>query len=318
VCSNGDPCDGLEACNAGTGLCDVGVPLVCDDSNPCTDDACTPGLGCQFTPNVLPCDDLSACTTGDTCAAGACVGTLTPGAVTCNAGDGDPCNGAEACDPGTGACLPGAVPTCDDANSCTDDSCIPFVGCSSTPNDLNACTDNDLCTTDACSGGTCVATPMACSNGDACDGLETCNAGTGLCDPGTPLVCDDFVACTVDSCDPTSGCVFGLPSGPEGIICIMDQMRATMLEAQFGSVSPKLKKRVGRTIDRTQQVYIAAASTSFQREQALLRAGNKRLVKLIRVIERGLGKDKLIASVANELLTLARSARDATQALLVP
>jgi Tol biopolymer transport system component len=318
VCTDGDPCNGLEVCNAGTGLCDPGTVLVCDDGNPCTDDACTPGVGCEFTPNINPCDDLSLCTTGDTCSNGQCVGTLTPGAVTCNAGDGDPCNGAEACDPGTGGCLPGTVPTCDDNNACTDDSCIPFVGCSSVANDLNACTDNDACTTDACSGGVCVGTPNACDNGDACDGLETCDSGTGICSPGTPPNCNDFVDCTADSCDPLLGCVYGLPSGPEGIICMLDQMRATILESQFGSVSPKLRKRLLRTIDRTQNIYRTASTASIQKEQAMLRAGNKRLVKFIRVVERGLGKDKVVAAVANPLLGLARSARDATQALFVP
>jgi hypothetical protein len=234
-------------------------------------------VGCAHTPNTNLCDDLSACTTGDICTDGQCVGALTPGAITCNAGDGDPCNGAEACDPGTGGCLPGAVPTCDDNNACTDDSCIPFVGCSSTPNDLNACTDNNVCTTDSCSGGTCVATPTNCSNGDACDGEETCNPGTGLCDPGTAPNCDDFVACTQDSCDPSSGCVHGLPDGPEGIVCILDQMRTTLLESQFGSVSPKLKKRLNRNIDRTQKLYIAGhlhehpegAGAAAGREQAV-------------------------------------------------
>jgi Tol biopolymer transport system component len=318
ACSDNDPCNGLEACNPGTGLCDPGVALVCDDNNTCTSDACTPGVGCEFTAIAGPCDDGNACSSADSCFLGQCQGTLTPGAVTCNAGDGDPCNGAEACDPGTGACLPGPAPTCDDNNSCTDDSCVPFVGCVGTPNDLNPCTDNDTCTTDVCSAGVCVATPVACSNGDACDGLESCNPGTGLCDPGVPLVCDDFVACTQDFCDPLSGCGIGLPAGIEGIICILDQMRTVLLESQFGTVAPKLKRRLNRSIDRTQNLYRAALSTSVQKEQDLLRAGNKRLVRFLRLVERGLGKDKIVASVANPLIDLARSARDATQALIVP
>jgi hypothetical protein len=318
ACSDNDPCNGLEVCNAGTGLCDPGVLLVCDDGNVCTSDACTPGVGCEFTPIVGPCDDGNACSSADSCFLGQCQGTLTPGAVTCNAGDGDPCNGAEACDPGTGACLPGPVPTCDDNNSCTDDTCVPFVGCSGIPNDLNPCTDNDTCTTDACSGGICVGTPLPCSNGDACDGLEACNPATGLCEPGVPLVCNDFVACTQDGCDPLSGCVIGLPPGIEGIICILDQMRTVLLESEFGTVAARLKRRLNRNIDSTQNLYRAALSTSIQKEQELLRAGDKRLVRFIRRVERGLGKDKIVASVANPLIDLARTARDATHALIVP
>jgi subtilisin-like proprotein convertase family protein len=37
-----------------------------------------------------------------------------------------------------------------------------------------------------------------CDNGQACDGAETCNAGT--CQAGTPLVCNDSNPCTVDVC----------------------------------------------------------------------------------------------------------------------
>jgi len=47
-----------------------------------------------------------------------------------------------------------------------------------------------------------------CDDGDACNGIETCNAATAACVPGTPLTCDDVNACTVDSCNPATGCVF--------------------------------------------------------------------------------------------------------------
>ena len=43
-----------------------------------------------------------------------------------------------------------------------------------------------------------------CSDDDACNGIETCV--TGVCQPGTPLNCDDGNACTDDSCDPQTGC----------------------------------------------------------------------------------------------------------------
>lgn len=54
-------------------------------------------------------------------------------------------------------------------------------------------------------GGAECAVAADCSNGDACDGAEECVAGA--CVAGTPLVCDDAIACTMDSCDPTTGCV---------------------------------------------------------------------------------------------------------------
>jgi hypothetical protein len=43
-CSDGDRCNGAEACRAGT--CMAGTPLACDDGNACTVDACTAQQGC--------------------------------------------------------------------------------------------------------------------------------------------------------------------------------------------------------------------------------------------------------------------------------
>ena len=43
-----------------------------------------------------------------------------------------------------------------------------------------------------------------CNDGNACNGVETCDAGH--CVLGTPLNCDDGNACTID-CDPATGCV---------------------------------------------------------------------------------------------------------------
>jgi len=51
-------------------------------------------------------------------------------------------------------------------------------------------------------GGAACATP--CSNGNACDGLEICV--DGACTPGTPLICDDALSCTTDTCVPATGC----------------------------------------------------------------------------------------------------------------
>src|SRR5262249_10102932 len=44
----------------------------------------------------------------------------------------------------------------------------------------------------------------SCSDGNACNGAETCQAG--VCQPGTPLNCDDANACTTDTCNTASGC----------------------------------------------------------------------------------------------------------------
>src|SRR5687768_5827953 len=43
-CDDGDPCNGAETCTLGN--CAAGTPLVCNDSNACTDDACVVNVGC--------------------------------------------------------------------------------------------------------------------------------------------------------------------------------------------------------------------------------------------------------------------------------
>jgi len=47
-----------------------------------------------------------------------------------------------------------------------------------------------------------------CDDGNACNGMETCDAANDACVPGEPLVCDDGVFCNgIDICDPQYGCV---------------------------------------------------------------------------------------------------------------
>src|SRR5262245_31253538 len=40
-----------------------------------------------------------------------------------------------------------------------------------------------------------------CSDNTFCNGEETCELATGACVPGTPVVCSDNFACTVNFCD---------------------------------------------------------------------------------------------------------------------
>src|SRR5439155_1632826 len=73
-CSDGNACTTGDHCSSGS--C-VGTPVVCNDSNSCTDDSCNPGTGmCVYVNNdANPCSDGNACTTGDHCSSGSCVGT---------------------------------------------------------------------------------------------------------------------------------------------------------------------------------------------------------------------------------------------------
>ena len=73
-----------------------------------------------------------------------------------------------------------------------------------------------------CSGScTQQADGTQCDDGSPCTTADACL--TGIC-TGTPLDCDDGVACTVDSCDPAFGCKHidtcgGCMGQPDGAVC---------------------------------------------------------------------------------------------------
>lgn len=230
-CNNGNVCDGLETCN--NGQCMPGTPLNCEDGNPCTNNTCSPTLGCQpatlnpagtmcgsqrssncdnpdtcnaggvcqsnNVPNGTSCADVLNCNGTETCQSGVCApGTPVPNCcrnnLDCN--NSNPCDGTETCVAGT--CVPGTPMNCNDNNPCTDDFCTAQNGCghvnnSSLCNDGNVCTSFDMCMTGACVGG---GSPPDC-NGDGC---TDCNSNDVRDDCESLADCDnDDVA---DLCEP--------------------------------------------------------------------------------------------------------------------
>ena len=225
-CSDGNPCTD-DTCDSETGAClhsdtDCGdddlctddwcAPpaggcfwdaVTCDDGDPCTDDLCDPELGCLTAP--ITCDDEVTCTI-DSCEAGTCVHTPDHTACADNvACTVDSCE-AEGCLNTPDAAL------CSDDNPCTTDTCEFETGCAQLP---VICDDALPCTMDGCdeATGLCTHPPIDCSNGDPCDGLETCDPSDGACLAGTPVSCPDDDACDgLESCDPSTGlCVNGPP-----------------------------------------------------------------------------------------------------------
>ena len=182
-----DTCDTALGCQT--------APLVCDDGDACTTDSCDTALGCQTAPVV--CDDGDACTE-DSC--DTALGCQTAPLV-CD--DGDACT-EDSCDTALGCQTAPLV--CDDGNACTTDSCDTALGCQTAP---LVCDDGNVCTTDSCdSASGCQHANLpggtSCSDGDLCNGLESCWSGT--CEPGQALDCDDGSGCTNDSCDSALGC----------------------------------------------------------------------------------------------------------------
>ncbi|HVW30878.1 MAG TPA: LamG-like jellyroll fold domain-containing protein [Polyangiaceae bacterium] len=236
-CSDGNACNGTETCN-GSGACTSGTPPTVDDGNPCTADTCDPATGVHHTPVTAgtSCSDGNACNGNETCdGSGACTAGTPPTvddgnpctADSCDpatgvqhapvsagtsCSDGNVCNGNETCD-GSGACTAGTPPVIDDGNPCTTDGCNPASGPTHTPAAGATCgTAPDNChaapTCDAsgvCQAATLLAPGTQCAAPtDACHNPGTC-APDGSCRPSAPIRVDDLDACTVDSCNPSTG-----------------------------------------------------------------------------------------------------------------
>jgi hypothetical protein len=213
------PCDAptpeAELCNGLDEDCDgsvdeandiegKSVPL-CDDDNPCTEDACLGEEGCTHTPLTEgECLDGDACTIGDHCEAGICMG---------------------------------APIACDDGNPCTDDLCDGLGGCEFLANTAS-CDDGDPCTVaDGCQATLCVGFAVACDcqttadcleldDGNPCTGTLVCAKDdlpyTCQLDPSTVVHCDPpegpDAFCLTAICDPASGQCKIMPDH-DGLAC---------------------------------------------------------------------------------------------------
>lgn len=182
---DGDPCLGPFVCLSGE--CVSIGPFACPEpTSACMEAVCESGYGCSMRPRTgQACDDGNACTLADVCNS-------------------------------NGECQPSGITVdCDDHDPCTDDLCLADSGCAHVP--IGSCTScrytddcsPQLCQYAFCIEGTCTyfahEAGTSCSDGDTCNGRETCT-GNGVCVSEGPLVCDDGNPCTVDGCDPFSGC----------------------------------------------------------------------------------------------------------------
>ena len=214
-CLDGDACTQVDRCEQG--VC-VGDPVLCDDSNSCTDDSCDAAQGCLYIENNESCDDGEPCTFGDTCKQGACVSGPT---LSCN--DQNPCT-EDACDPVTGCVFSSSDKPCDDGNPCSvGDSCATGV-CKGAS--FIVCDDTNPCTTDSCNPlSGCVYQPhnLPCDDSNVCSIGDFCQAGG--CKAGLDeITCDDGNPCTTDVCDSEAGCKFtpNEESCTDGSDCTVD------------------------------------------------------------------------------------------------
>jgi hypothetical protein len=184
ACSDGLFCDGAEICSTSQGCIDGPDPTCAPDAFACTIESCDDSVpGCISTPSNAICGPGMLCkpTFPGHDAAGCIVGQACTMDSECQ--DGDLCNGAEVClnDVCSGGTPP---PPCNDGIDCTTDWCNPATGlCEETEND------------------------NFCDDGLGCNGAEFCDMAVD-CVAGTPMVCGDAFACTVDSCAEPGVCVY--------------------------------------------------------------------------------------------------------------
>ncbi len=261
VCTHTPNYDVATLCCAPIG----GTTTVIDDANGCTADSCdaTTGIVTNAPQVGSACGDQSTtdCTTPDTCDfTGVCQNNHRTDGTTCNSLDN--CITGGSCS--TGVCIGGTNrpdgTVCDDGLFCTGttDTCTTGA-CGGTPQcggftpicfehqagfDCGDCTVNadcpppaaGACITKSCNTINHLCSPVEisgfCPDTTFCNGLESCNATTGLCEAGTnpctvpgelcsePLSscvaclsdtdCDDSLPCNgLETCDAAGSCQAG-------------------------------------------------------------------------------------------------------------
>jgi cysteine-rich repeat protein len=139
---------------------------------------------------------------GADAASGECQGEL-------ECDDGFFCNGIERCERGT--CLPAARPPCADDVECTANLCDEDADTCLVQIDDTRCAMGQVCDPKVgCFLAVGCRDDEDCDDGSVCNGGENCIQGT--CRPGEPVVCDDALDCTTDTCDDAVGECRALPN----------------------------------------------------------------------------------------------------------
>ena len=218
---DGAPCDDANCCTTGdvcSGEVCGGLPIECNDYNPCTDEHCDPAT-CTCVYFTRDCSDDDPCTT-DTCnpTTGWCA--YTPNNSSCD--DGNFCTEDDRCTTACGEYTPGCgVGSCIEGRYCDDCSCAAPCEGPGQPGNPSC----DCCAVRSCGEVTPGCGIGECLNGSYCDECQcyapwsqisqTCCAtapcaGVDLSDDGNP--------CTLDTCDVATGMVVHEPY-PDGTPC---------------------------------------------------------------------------------------------------
>ena len=126
--------------------------------------------------------------------------------------DGNACNGIETCQ--AGRCVAGVPLDCGSHDPCMADSCDPVLGCKHTPiPDGSSCTTGTFCHPASCHAGACVQqAAVNCDDGLGCT-ADWCDEGARACvHAPDDSACSDGQFCNgAETCSPVHGCVAGAP-----------------------------------------------------------------------------------------------------------
>jgi hypothetical protein len=156
----------------------------------------------SIAPGASYCNSPEDCMPGQECVGGVC---RDPSQVACS--DDFQCEeGGHCCHYQCRECCEDEH--CPDGQVCDNYVCTtPEEACSTDAD----CSDGDACNgVETCVDGNCLpGTELICDDGNACNGVETCVDGN--CQPGIELICDDGNACNgVETCDASAGCQPGI------------------------------------------------------------------------------------------------------------
>jgi hypothetical protein len=218
LCDNQEWCDGDESCNPGQG-CQAGTPRDCTDSVGCTIDSCSEDTDqCEHSPNHSSCSDGLFCNGTEVCDLES----------DCQPDTQEPCLAPTVCSETLDTCIGCTTDLdCDDEIACTHDTCDP---------DLNECThqpDDSSCDNGLWCDGTEVCHPtLGCQSGSPPDcndlvgcTIDFCNDSDDQCDhQSIDFICDDNMYCNGnETCDPEQGCLAGTPVNcDDGVACTQD------------------------------------------------------------------------------------------------
>jgi hypothetical protein len=214
----------------------------CNDSIECTVDTCGVDMRCEHTPIDAVCTGAgercvvgTGCSTTRTCTMSAqCDDSIACTVDTCGAGNVCTYSAVDAlcadpmlptCEVGRG-CVAGAMrctssAQCDDSVECTADACNAGGMCEHTPID-SLCDEEagERCTATGCFASRTCTTEEECQDGNFCNGRERCIPELGCMAATTMPRCDDMDACTVDTCEPATGCTYTCDRAMPACMCM--------------------------------------------------------------------------------------------------